>query len=76
MRTYSERMRCAKCKRRTAHTVRTSRQRGRGREAYHDIERRCDECGHVEKSQRYPNLLSDFFSVPARAKEATHDETT
>jgi hypothetical protein len=76
MRTHSERMRCTKCKRRTAHTVHISRQRGRGREAYHDIERRCDECGLVAKSQRYPNLLSDFFSVPARTTEAPHDEPT
>jgi hypothetical protein len=43
--------------------------------AYHDMERRCDGCGHVEKTKRYPNLLNDFFSVPARAQEATHDET-
>lgn len=74
MRTFCERYRCTKCKQRTAHTVRMSRQRGRGREAYHDMERRCDACGHVETSKRYPNMLIDFFSVPARAK-ATHDET-
>ena len=57
--------RCAVCRRRTEQVVQVGQPQGRGPDAYQDIEYRCQVCGRVEKTRRYPNLLADFFSVPA-----------
>ena len=58
---------CKTCRKRTRQTwKRSSRLVGRGADAYYVTTFTCLECGATEKSKMYPNLLSDFFSIPKR----------
>jgi hypothetical protein len=69
MQTDRTRRRCPDCRKYTDHVVRIGRLKGRGRDAHQDVVTACNVCGRESQSTRHPNLLADFFSIPARRKE-------